>query len=241
MIKLYQFPISHYCEKVRWTLDYKGVPYDEVNLIPGLHIPVMRRLTGRTTVPAIVDGDTVIAGSDSILDHLDQAFPEQKLMPDGADQQAAVRDWEAYADSEIGPHVRRYCYQTLLNYPEIVRPFFTTRGPWYGDLYLRATFPALRLGMRKSMNINAAGANRSLDKLIAAIDRLSEATADTGYLVGGRFTRADLTAASLLAPLCLPEGYGLEWPAKLPEPLGSTVQLLTPKLAWVLRLYAQHR
>jgi len=25
MIKLYQFQFSHYCEKMRWALDYKGI------------------------------------------------------------------------------------------------------------------------------------------------------------------------------------------------------------------------
>ncbi|GAA3975528.1 glutathione S-transferase N-terminal domain-containing protein [Allohahella marinimesophila] len=215
MIKLYQFPISHYCEKARWALDFKGVPYQVVNLIPGLHVPVMKRLTGRTSVPVLADGDTLIAGSDRILDYLDQAYPQPSLMPADAEQQQAVREWEAFADKDIGPHVRRYCYHTLLNHPDIVKPFFTTGGPWYGGLFLRAAFPALRIGMRKAMNINEAGAKRSLDKIV--------------------------TAVALLAPLCRPEGYGLDWPEELPEPLASTTSQLAPKLAWVLRVYDTYR
>ncbi|VAW80072.1 hypothetical protein MNBD_GAMMA15-1204 [hydrothermal vent metagenome] len=35
---LYQFPISHYCEKIRWALDYKGLPYTTINPLPGSHI-----------------------------------------------------------------------------------------------------------------------------------------------------------------------------------------------------------
>lgn len=241
MIKLYQFPISHYCEKARWALDFKGVPYEAVNLIPGLHVPVMKRLTGRTSVPVLADGNTIIAGSDRILDYLDQAYPQPALMPVDAEQQQAVREWEAFADRDIGPHVRRYCYHTLLNHPEIVRPFFTTGGPWYGGLFLRAAFPALRIGMRKAMNINEAAASRSLDKIVSAVDRLDDAIAGKGYLVGNSFTRADLTAAALLAPLCRPEGYGLDWPAELPEPLASTASQLAPKLGWVLRVYEKYR
>ena len=34
---LYQFPISHYCEKVRWAMDYKKLEYKAKNLLPGLH------------------------------------------------------------------------------------------------------------------------------------------------------------------------------------------------------------
>ncbi|WP_416397185.1 glutathione S-transferase family protein [Allohahella sp. A8] len=241
MIKLYQFPISHYCEKARWALDFKGIPYEAVNLIPGLHVPIMKKLTGRTSVPVVVDGESVIAGSDRIFDQLDETRPEPSLMPESAAQQKAVLEWENFADKEVGPHVRRYCYHTLLNYPEIVKPFFTTGGPWYGGLYLRAAFPVLRIGMRKAMNINEAGASRSLEKIISAVDRFHEAAADTGYLVGDSFTRADMTAAALLAPLCRPEGYGLKWPETLPEPLASTAEQLAPKLEWVLRVYEKHR
>src|SRR5690606_11485280 len=34
---VYQFPISHYCEKTRWQLDHKGMPYQIRNLLPGAH------------------------------------------------------------------------------------------------------------------------------------------------------------------------------------------------------------
>ena len=36
-VKLYQFCISHYSEKVRWALDYKDIKYQPVNLLPGQH------------------------------------------------------------------------------------------------------------------------------------------------------------------------------------------------------------
>ena len=27
-MKLLEFPHSHYCEKARWALDYKGIPFE---------------------------------------------------------------------------------------------------------------------------------------------------------------------------------------------------------------------
>ena len=45
-LKLYQFAISHYCEKIRWALDYKGLNYETVNLLPGQHVKTIRKLTG---------------------------------------------------------------------------------------------------------------------------------------------------------------------------------------------------
>ena len=41
---LYQFPISHYCEKARWQLDHKGLAYRTRNLLPGLQIRTVSSL-----------------------------------------------------------------------------------------------------------------------------------------------------------------------------------------------------
>ena len=57
MIKLYQFPISHYCEKIRWALEYKGLEYRKVNLLPGFHIKTTTKLVGKSSVPVLTDGD----------------------------------------------------------------------------------------------------------------------------------------------------------------------------------------
>ena len=33
-IVFYQIPISHFCEKVHWALDFKGLPYNKVSVNP---------------------------------------------------------------------------------------------------------------------------------------------------------------------------------------------------------------
>ena len=45
----------------------------------------------------------------------------------------------------------------------------------------------------------------------------------------------------LLAPLCRPAGYGLDWPPAYPEPLAQFVEELSEKLVWVNQLYEKHR
>ena len=35
MFQLYDFRFSHYSEKVRWALDFKGIPYTPRHLLPG--------------------------------------------------------------------------------------------------------------------------------------------------------------------------------------------------------------
>ena len=63
-IELWQFRLSMYPEKVRWALDYKGVPHIRHSLLPGPHVmpmlggvPVRRRYrcsdTARTLVKLV--------------------------------------------------------------------------------------------------------------------------------------------------------------------------------------------
>lgn len=241
MIELYQFPISHYCEKIRWALDYKGLEYRTINLLPGFHAKTTTKLVARSSVPVLVDGDRAIKGSSDIITYLDETYPEISLTPKDEKLMAEALKWESYADKEIGPHVRCLCYHTLLENPDIVTPFFTQGGPWYGKLLLKLIFPKLRGKMRKFMNINQETAQISKERLDVALETVAEQRSGNEFMVGGAFTRADLAIASLLAPLCLPNGYGLDWPERHPEPLNEIIASWGNKLDWVGEIYKIHR
>jgi len=148
MIKLYQFPISHYCEKIRWSLDYKKLDYEIINLLPGLHIKTTKKLAKFSSVPVLVDGDNIVQSSDTIIDYLDKTYTEKQITPVDAEEKHKALEWEAYADAELGVHVRRCLYHILLEHPKIVIPFFTSNGPWYGKLLIKLSYPKLRTRMR---------------------------------------------------------------------------------------------
>jgi glutathione S-transferase len=64
MIELLQFRHSPYNEKIRWALDLKRVPHRRRSLLPGPHMGVVKKLTGRTQTPVLVMADgTAINGS----------------------------------------------------------------------------------------------------------------------------------------------------------------------------------
>ena len=54
MLELLQFRHSPYNEKVRWALDLKQLPHTRRSLLPGPHMAVLKKLTGRTTTPVLV-------------------------------------------------------------------------------------------------------------------------------------------------------------------------------------------
>lgn len=122
-------------------------------------------------------------------------------------------------------------------------PLFTHGQRPAGRALVRAVFPLLRIGMRQSMRINAEAAERSRVKTEQAMDRLEEEIGPSGYLVGDRFTVADLTAAALFYPVAQPEEF--PYPS-IEHPPPSAREFLDPLRdrrggEWVADIYRRHR
>ena len=241
MITLYQFPISHYCEKVRWALDYKNIDYRVKNLLPGLHVKKARALTGSAEVPIIKHEKNVISNSSAIISYIDEVFTDKMLTSADNDIRDASLEWERFVDNEIGPNLRVYFYNTLLKHPNILIPIFAHNGPWYGKHVLKFIFPRLNLAMRRLMNINDKTANQASYNLQKGIDKLNNHLQKHSFLAGDSFGRADLAAASLLAPIIQPVQYGLIWPDELPDPLQSSINEWSQQVEWAECLYGNYR
>lgn len=77
---------------------------------------------------------------------------------------------------------------------------------------------------------------------MSAMARLETELGDSEYLVGGRFTVADLTAAALLYPVVLP-AQGPSLITRMPEAYERFRSLLSERRGyrWVQDMYARHR
>lgn len=91
------------------------------------------------------------------------------------------------------------------------------------------------------MNINEESAKESSELLGKTTNKVYLALQGEKYLVGDRFSCADLASAALLAPLCKPTKYGLDWPQKYPKPLTGIIAAYSGRLGWVNRVYKSHR
>jgi len=240
MLILYQFPISHFCEKIRWTLDHKRLEYQISNLLPGPHVSKTKKLAPKSSVPILVHDKMIIQNSSDIITYLDNTFQQHPLTPDQEDEKNEALNWEKYLDKEIGVHLRLYIYSILLDHPSILIPLFCHNGPWYAKHFYKIIFPALRKKIIKYMNINEQTMQQSRQHLDKAIDKLYSHFQEHKFLVGNTFTRADLTAASLLAPICKPAKYGVIWPQKYPEQLEEMIDANRNKMNWVSKFYEEH-
>ncbi len=243
--QLYQFFISHYCEKTRWALDYKGIPFRTVNLLPAFHLWTTRRKATRSSVPILGYEGSHIQHSTAILEFLEIEYPKPRLIPKDHQEEAQALEWEEYCDEEIGKHLRRYFYHYLLDEPQLMPRLLTLQASWYQRLLFTLAFPGVKRLMRKAMRIYPERAKQSRQHLQSALEKLESTLKKRDFLVGKNFSRADLSAAALLAPLFNPPEHEFPWPAveALPKPLRDFRKPWEDSRVhrYVLRMYRDHR
>ena len=241
---LYQFPVSHYCEKVRWALDHKHLEYETRNLLPLFHMPVAFRRTRQNKVPILKLDGRYIANSSTILQTLEERFPSApSYYPDDAKTLAEALAWEAFADREIGPHLRRTAYFHLIDDKRLMFEILTQGQGAIGRMAFRTSQPVVVRAMKEGMGITERGYERSLERLNTALDRLDGSLGSGGYLVGERFTVADLGVAALLGALVQPPEAPFQFPGEQPEAMKDFLASFEgrPSLDWVREIYRKHR
>jgi glutathione S-transferase len=105
-IKLIHMYASPWAERVRWALNYKGVPYEKQTYQPGVDEEAVKKLTGQAQVPVLLVNGTVIPDSTAILNWLEEYKPRPALMPTSAKDRAQVMMWEELMDGVLGPQAR---------------------------------------------------------------------------------------------------------------------------------------
>jgi glutathione S-transferase len=243
MFELYDFTFSHFSEKARWALDFKGVAYTPRHLLPGFHLRTTRKLAPRSSVPILKTDDAVIQGSTQIIDYLEQTFPDRSLTPPDPQDANSALQWETYLDQEVGVTLRLWFYQHTLPDRERALRFLCTDASWLQRSLFALSFATIRRKMAAVMNINAETASAAEQRFMLAFDRLDEALERGPFLVGNRFSRADLSACALLWPLCRPGESESEVDALLPPTVGALRKQLQQRrfYNWVLELYEEDR
>ena len=242
-MKLLEFPHSHYCEKARWALDFKHISYQRVALMPGFHMRTVRRHAPRTSVPLLLTGSEVVQGSTEIIDYLDRLYPERRLTPVDKSSQDLCRQLEQKAAEKLGEPMRAILYDRLLAYPGFIRFCFTHTLPASKRFVFRLYYPFLRRLMHQVYVQSEEKVEEAKSIFFTSLDQLEARIGPDGYLLEGRFTRADLSVCSMLSLLVLPPQFPVKWP-EIPDPEIREIMADCrdhPVCVWVLQMYEQHR
>lgn len=241
---LHVFLISHYCEKARWALEHCGIDYHVNLLSPISHARKAKRIGAKRSSLPILQTDTqVIQGSAQILDWANsQASSNAKqgllINPESI-------EIEARLDKVLGFHVRRWFYsEALLDCPQIVKPVFAEGAGFIGQAALSLAWPKVVATMIKMMDLGADQEAESKGIVSAELDWLDSLVADDRkYLIGTSLSNADITAASLIAPMLGPAKHPAAHIVRLPPRVAATATewIDRPFAKWVNQIYQAHR
>lgn len=106
MLKFYATTVSTYCTKVRIALDVKGVEYETVPPPGGHGAAEYKKLVPMGTIPAIQDGDFVLSESDTLIEYLEDKYPEPSLLPGTPEARAHQRFLSRFHDLWLEPYLR---------------------------------------------------------------------------------------------------------------------------------------
>jgi glutathione S-transferase len=169
MLKIHGVPFSAHTRKVILAALEKGIPYELVPVIPLTPPPGWQDLSALGLIPAIEDGDFVLADSTVICQYLDRAYPGPRLYPEDPRTYARVSWIEEFVDGGVSPHVLRG-----LLMQRVFAPKFLGKAP------------------------DEALIQVSLTQMIPARFAYLENAIGGDWFVGNTFSMADITVASIL-------------------------------------------
>jgi glutathione S-transferase len=225
--RLVTIPISHFCEKARWALDRAGIDYVEQPHLQLVHVFAARRAGGGRTVPVFVtDEGEVLGESAEILRWADQRISKDRRLYPGGELGTQAAAAEGWLDLGLGPDGRLWMYHETLPVIREMEPWALVGVPGWERRIFRAGGPVISFALRRLLSVDAPSARTALARVEAVFDEIADRLSDgRRFLLGDRFTAADLTFASLAAPMLLPRGYGspLPPPEAMPEALARVV------------------
>ncbi len=242
-VVLWHFPVSHYNEKVRWALDWKGIAHER-KVLAADYLPRALLATGKPTLPILFLNGKAITDSTAIIEALEAAVPAPALYPPDRTDCRRALELENFLDEELGSPVRTALVGwAFYAEPEMaVRVLSTGMSSSARSLITRMLpvfrpFYTWRHGIRRD-NVDAARA-----AVHQCLDRIEGEIQPSGYLAGDRFSIADLTAASLLAPILQPKG--MEFPADEGAAASFASYRETvvghPAAQWATGIFERHR
>ncbi|MDJ0705952.1 MAG: glutathione S-transferase family protein [Leptolyngbyaceae cyanobacterium MO_188.B28] len=244
--RLITIGVSHYCEKARWALDWLEIPYVEERRVPPFHRSITRRYGG-SGVPVLVTKNGAYTDSTDILHYGDAiASNKRRLYPADPQLRCHVNDLETWFDVRLGVATRCWGYAQVIDDRQRIKQVWLQQRSGLEKLAFELTYPYLRRKVRDGYAATPEGAARSILKIQQIFDEVGKwLERGQSYLVGDRFTAADLTFAALAAPVLFPPEYGFQLTSmnQLPDKIAAIIQSFRETTAgdYALRIYREHR
>lgn len=118
MLKIYGIPISVHTRKVIVVALAKGLPYELVPVVPvmpGNPPANWREISPTGLIPALADGDFMLADSAAICAYLERQYPQAPVYPAAARDYASALSLEQYAGKLFVDVVRPLFHEVFVH------------------------------------------------------------------------------------------------------------------------------
>ncbi|MCP4331807.1 MAG: glutathione S-transferase family protein [Gammaproteobacteria bacterium] len=107
MLTIYTSPESLYCAKLRVLLRHKQGQWQEIEPPGGCGSAEYREQVPAGTMPALVDGDLLLADSEAIAEYLNETIDQPPMLPADARARAGCRERSRFHDTRLEPELRK--------------------------------------------------------------------------------------------------------------------------------------
>lgn len=193
---LYSLPGSHPAISVKLMLEYKGIDFRTIDLMPLMHKAAVRALGfPGTTVPALKFNGEKLQGSVDIARALDRLVPEPPLLPADEESRKQVLIAEAFGESELQHAVRQILWNAVRRQPRSIATFLEGSSLPLPQSVAAYTSGPIIWGEYKVNESTDENVKANLTALPGWLDRLDAWVAD-GTLGGATPNAADFQIAT---------------------------------------------
>lgn len=199
-ILLFQYKYSPYCVKVAKIMDYKGIPYKIVELLPFVNKKFLKELSGQRLVPVIKHRGKIIYDSTIIAKYLEEIKPEPSIfINDDKTLNQEVLLLEDWADESFEPPFGKLAMIYLFEHPEVI----IEDNEYNTGIELIDNNKEKIVPLVIKLKLKDYGADTNQKELLKKrvrgyLDLISGRLEKSDFLVGDRLTLADIAVASHL-------------------------------------------
>jgi glutathione S-transferase len=197
VIRLYQFEISPFCDKIRRILHVKGQAYEAVEVPLSRAGRDVRGLDPAGKLPVIEHEGRVVADSTDIAHYLEERFPEPALLPRDPRERALCHVFEDWADESL------YFYEMRLRFtfPRNARrwiPRLVAHDPGWMQGLAPLVLPRAMRRLTRAQGVGRKSPQQVLADVTRHLDAVDALLEGSEWLVGAALSLADIAVFAQL-------------------------------------------
>jgi len=106
MLTIYAIPPSLYCAKLRILLRHKSLDWRELPPPGGYGSAAYQQVVPSGNLPAMLDGDLLLADGEAIAEYLEERHPAPPMLPRVLADRAKMRERGRFHDTRLEPALR---------------------------------------------------------------------------------------------------------------------------------------